>query len=166
EKIIPKAVAERVNYRANRYERAGIPKMLAKRAAYLLLLVSALDIIRTSNACKMNQKETAKLYFRVGEEFGLGWLRYSAEKLPTDNHWQKLAAAAMIEELYSHQRKITLRIVKSGNGKGDLLESWKKANGPLVYQAAQMQAELETAELVDLSMLAVASRNLSAIAGS
>ena len=166
DKITPKAVAERVDYRVNRYERAGIPKVLAKRAAYLLLLVSALDIIRTSNACKMSQRETAKLYFRVGEEFGLGWLRYCAEKLPTDNHWQKLAAAAMIEELYSHQRSITLRIVKSGKGQGDLLESWKKANGSVVKQTAQMLADLEVSELVDLSMLAVASRNLSAIGES
>ena len=114
----------------------------------------------------MSQRETAKLYFRVGEEFGLGWLRYCAEKLPTDNHWQKLAAAAMIEELYSHQRSITLRIVKSGKGQGDLLESWKKANGSVVKQTAQMLADLEVSELVDLSMLAVASRNLSAIGES
>ena len=114
----------------------------------------------------MKQKEVAKLYFRVGEEFGLGWLRYCAEKLPTDNHWQKLAAAAMIEELYTHQRGITLRVVMSKNAKGNLLENWKKANGPVVDQAAQLLAELETAEFVDLSMLAVASRNLSTIAGS
>ncbi|MBN07709.1 MAG: NAD-glutamate dehydrogenase [Rhodospirillaceae bacterium] len=166
EKITPKAVRERVDYRVNRYERAGIPKALAKRAAYLLLLVSALDIIRTSNACKMSRRETAKLYFRVGEEFGLGWLRYCAEKLPTNNHWQKLAAGAMIEELYSHQRGITLRIVKSAESKGDLLESWKKANNSFVNQNSQMLAELKMTELVDLSMLAVASRNLSTIAGS
>jgi len=166
ENIIPAAVADRVDFRANRYEKAGVPKALAKRAAYLLLLVSALDIIRTASACKMDQKDIASLYFRVGEDLGLGWLRYSAEKLPADNHWQKLASAAMIEELYTHQRGITLRIVNSGKGKGDLLEDWKKANSTVIDQTEQMLAELESAELVDLSMLAVASRHLSAIAGS
>jgi len=166
DKIIPTSVADRVDFRANRYERAGVPKTLAKRAAYLLLLVSALDIIRTSRACKIGQGDIASLYFRVGEEFGLGWLRYSAEKLPTDNHWHKLAADAMIEELYTHQRGITLRIVNSSKGKGDLLEDWKRANGTVIDQTTQMLTELNSAERVDLSMLAVASRHLSAIAGS
>ena len=163
EKTVPTEVTERVNFRAKRYVTSGIPAALAKRVAYLLLLVSSLDIIRAAASCRMSLSDVAVLYFRIGEQFGLGWLRYNAEKLPADNHWQKLAAAAVIEELYGHQRGITLRIVKSGGGKGDILDNWTKRNAGVMEQTSQMLSELEATEQVDLSMLAVASRHLSTV---
>jgi glutamate dehydrogenase len=165
EKIVPKEVVDRVNFRANRYISAGVPAALAKQIAYLRLLVSALDVIRAASASKMSLDAVAALYFQVGETFGMGWLRYNAEKLPADSHWQKLAAAAMIEELYGHQRGVTLRIMRDSKGKGDVLKVWSKKNEGLMDQTAQMLNELEAGEVVDLSMLAVASRQLSSIAG-
>jgi len=165
EKIVPKEVADRVNFRANRYISAGVPAALAKKIAYLRLLVSALDVIRAASASKMSLDAVAALYFQVGETFGMGWLRYNAEKLPADSHWQKLAAAAMIEELYGHQRGVTLRIIRDAKGKGDVLKTWAKKNQGLMDQTSQMLSELEAGEVVDLSMLAVASRQLSSIAG-
>ncbi|MBT3990246.1 MAG: NAD-glutamate dehydrogenase, partial [Rhodospirillaceae bacterium] len=128
ESILPDGVTDRVNFRANRYTQAGVPQGLAKKVAYLLLLVSSLDIVRTAASCNMKLEAVAKLYFEVGEALGLGWLRYNAEKLPGDNHWQKLASAAVIEELYSHQRGITARVVDNANGATDPLAEWQKSN--------------------------------------
>jgi glutamate dehydrogenase len=113
----------------------------------------------------MSLDAVAALYFQVGETFGMGWLRYNAEKLPADSHWQKLAAATMIEELYGHQRGVTLRIIRDAKGKGDVLKIWSEKNVGLMDQTAQMRSELEAGDVVDLSMLAVASRQLSSIAG-
>ena len=162
--VAPKEVVERVEYRAQRYAGEGVPVDLARRVAYLLLLISSFDIVRTEMLCKEKIADVARLYFRVGETFGLGWLRFGAEQLPADNHWQKLASAAMIEELYTHQKGITLRIVNGNGGGKDSLEAWMKSNPSLIEQTRQMMNELEAAEQVDLSMLAVASRHLSAIA--
>ena len=86
-------------------------------------------------------------------------------KSPTNNHWQNLAPALRSKNSQPSAR-YHLAIVKSAKSKGDLLESWKKANNSFVNQNSQMLAELKMTELVDLSMLAVASRNLSTIAGS
>ena len=163
ESVVPSAVTERVNFRANRYTLAGVPLALARRAAYLLLLVSSLDIVRTGASCKMKLEDVARLYFDVGETLGLGWLRYSAEKLPADNHWQKLASAAVIEELYSHQRGITTNVVNSTSGSSKPLADWQKSNASAMDQTNQMMKELEAAEQVDLSMLAVASRHLGTL---
>ena len=164
ESILPDDVTDRVNFRANRYTLEGVPKELAKRVAYLLLLVSALDIVRTAASCKMKLENVATLYFEVGESLGLGWLRYSAEKLPADNHWQKLASAAVIEELYAHQRGITTNVVNAANGASNPLADWQKTNAGAMDQSTQMMKELESAEQVDLSMLAVASRHLGTLA--
>jgi len=162
EKIAPKEVVDRVEFRIKRYTDTGVPAALARKIAYLILLVSALDIIRAAESSKKPLLEIAKLYFQVGETFGLGWLRYSAERLPADSHWQKLAAAAVIEELYSHQKNLTLRILKTARG-GNALEVWLKANPEAMEQLRQMLQELQAANPVDLSMLAVASRHLSAL---
>jgi glutamate dehydrogenase len=162
--VAPKEVIDRVEYRARRYAGEGVPLDLARRVAYLLLLISSFDIVRTENLCHVIIADVARLYFRVGETFGLGWLRFGAEQLPAENHWQKLASAAMIEELYTHQKGITLRIVNGVGGGRGALDAWVKSNTMLMEQTRQMMNELEAAEQVDLSMLAVASRHLSAIA--
>jgi glutamate dehydrogenase len=161
DKLAPKEVNDRIQFRVKRYTDVGVPEALAKRVAYLILMVSAPDIIRAAAACKRPLADVAKLYFRVGETFGLGWLRYSAEKLPAETHWQKLASAAVIEELYAHQKSLTLRIMNGG--KTDSLEKWIKDNAQTMEQMRQMLSELNSSEAVDLSMLAVASRHLSAI---
>ncbi|MDP6841374.1 MAG: NAD-glutamate dehydrogenase [Rhodospirillales bacterium] len=161
----PDEVIDRVEYRVQRYVSEGVPTDLARRVAYLLLLISSFDIVRTESACRIGIADVARLYFRVGEAFGLGWLRYGAEQLPADNHWQKLASAAMIEELYTHQIGITLRIITAAGGKADNLDAWISSNAQVMEQTRQMMNELEAAEQVDLSMLAVASRHLSAMAG-
>jgi len=70
----------------------------------------------------------------------------------------------MIEELYTHQKGITLRIVNGNGGGNGSLEAWMKSNPSLMEQTRQMMNELEAAEQVDLSMLAVASRHLSSLA--
>ena len=117
--------------------------------------------VRAGAQSKKPLADVARLYFHIGETFGLGWLRYNAEKLPADNHWQKLAAAAVIEELYAHQKNLTLRMLRGGGG--DPLASWIKANGLTMEQMKTMIADLSASEPVDLSMLAVASRHLSAL---
>jgi glutamate dehydrogenase len=162
--VAPQEVIERVEYRVQRYAGEGVPVDLARRVAYLLLLISSFDIVRTEMLCHVKIADVARLYFRVGEIFGLGWLRFGAEQLPAENHWQKLASAAMIEELYTHQKGITLRIVNGNGGGNGSLEAWMKSNPSLMEQTRQMMNELEAAEQVDLSMLAVASRHLSSLA--
>ena len=49
-----------------------------------------------------------------------------------------------------------------GSITGDPLERWTKTNASSLEQMKQMLTELSAADLVDLSMLAVASRHLSA----
>jgi glutamate dehydrogenase len=162
--VAPDDVIDHVDYRVQRYVDAGVPADLGRRVAYLLLLISSFDIVRIHADCRTGMADVARLYFHIGEAFGLGWLRYGAEQLPAENHWQKLAAAAVIEELYTHQKGIALRIVNATGGGSGSLDKWSATNAVIVEQSRQMMNELEAVEQVDLSMLAVASRHLSTIA--
>ena len=135
ENILPGDVAENLNKRTERLILVDVPKKLARNIACMLLLVSILDIVRITKSCSMTLEAVARLYFLVGEDLGLGWLRYNAEKLPVDNYWHKLAATALIEELYNHQRVITASIINRGNGS---FEGWKEKNVLFVNKTNSM----------------------------
>jgi glutamate dehydrogenase len=106
----------------------------------------------------------ARLYFNVGEELGFGWLRYQAEKLAAVSYWEKLAAAAVIEEFYAHQRDVVQAILEAAGGAANgAMEAWAAPRKASVDRARGLLVELEAASAVDLSMLTVASRQLSAL---
>ncbi len=165
ERLVPETVTQHIDFRIERYIGAGVPRALAGRIAYLILMISSGDIIRIADSREIGVEQAARIYFSVGEDFGIGWLRYSAEQMDADSHWKKMARAAVIEELYAHQRGLTLRVIEAAAKKrGDPLQNWIKANAETMAQTRAILSEMENAEQVDLSMLAVASRHLSHLA--
>jgi len=164
ENVIPPGVQKRANEWTARFKREGAPEPLARQMGHLMLQVSALDIVRTASACKLDVETVAKLYFEISERFGIGWLRLSAEALPVETHWQKLAIDAVIEELYAHQKAITLNVVLDANGADNPLDEWIKKHQADAERAWSLVKELKASEQMDLSMLAVASRRFAALA--
>ncbi|MBL6928366.1 MAG: NAD-glutamate dehydrogenase [Rhodospirillales bacterium] len=160
-------------YLADLEERAGVfveqgaPEELAIRVAAQVNLFSGLDIIRLAGARKLDVVEVSRIYFSLGGRFRLGRLRAAAESLGSDTHWQKLAVRALVEEIYTHQSALAGHVLDSG-GKGKdpalVIEKWVGANEVAVARTEAMLAELWTGEVDDLSMIAVASRQLRSLA--
>ncbi|MGF1641293.1 MAG: NAD-glutamate dehydrogenase [Rhodospirillales bacterium] len=154
----------RILHRAGRYREDGVPEDLARRIAYMIVLPSACDIVRIAAARGVDIEAVARLYFALGEFLGFGWLRYQAEKLVAGGHWQKLALAAVVEELYAHQHDVTLRVLDTaGMATDGAIETWTHACRPAVERSRALLGELATAAVVDLSMLTVASRQLGTL---
>ena len=165
ETVLPEDVNSRILHRARRYMDEGVPEDVARRVAYLIVMPSACDIVRISAARGVPAEDVATLYFALGEVLGFGWLRYQAEKRAATSYWERLAIAAVIEELYGHQRDITTRIYDNGAGVGDgAIEAWTHSRGPVFDRTRALMSELAAAPSVDLSMLTVASRQLRALA--
>ena len=102
----------------------------------------------------------------VGSRFRLGRLRAAAGNLDSESHWQQLAVAALIEEIYAHQLALTNQVIDGVGLKGDVseaVESWIGANAALVEPTEQLLSELWASEVNDLSMIAVASRQFRAM---
>ncbi|WP_142850505.1 NAD-glutamate dehydrogenase [Telmatospirillum sp. J64-1] len=164
DEILPQSLAESVGQRAQEYIGQGVPEELARRVASLVVLASGCDIVRIAASRDLVVAEAGRLYFAVGTRFGLGWLRGAAEHIPVVGGWQKLAVAAMIEELYAHQRDIARAVADSTDrdlSPEEAVTAWAEHQSGR-ERTEQLLAELRLAGQVDLAMLAVANRQFRA----
>jgi glutamate dehydrogenase len=160
-------VAGYVARAADSYKARGVPADTALDVALLFRIAAANDVWRLSDALKQPVLQVGKMYFLVGQRFGMGDLRRSTEDLARTSHWERLAVSAAVEELYAHQTKLTQLILTLGKAKklaGEkAIEAWVAANKAPVDRFDQVLGEIRGAETVSLAMLTVANRQLSAL---
>ena len=165
--VLPEKIAQRMADRSGHWRAQGAPVALADKIATLGVLPSACDIIRIACARSIEPEVVARLYFSIGQQLGFGWLRDSAQNLSAAGYWQRLAASAVIEELYAHQRDVTLKVLAGAGDAGDgAFEEWSRSRQSALDRSRALLTELEAAKDVDLAMLAVASRQLRALTES
>ena len=167
---LPKHYKRDVVRRGRPYVEAGVPKALANRIAGLVNMFSGCDIIRLANARKASVSDTAALYFAIGTRFHLGSLRAASDRLETQSHWQKLAVAALIEEIYGHQLALASQVLDGGKRRkkaiaaDKAISAWIDKNRITVERTEHLLAELSATDINDLAMIAVASRQLRTLA--
>jgi glutamate dehydrogenase len=165
-KALPIHYLSDLKLRAKHYTDKGVPEKLATAVANLVNLYSGCDVVRLANARRMKVLNVARVYFAVGTRFHLGGLRAAADTIASDTHWQQLAIAALIEEIYSHQLTLANRVLDFANGKMDpekAVQGWIDKNKTAVEPTDQLLSELWATQINDLSMIAVASRQLRAM---
>jgi len=147
----------------------NVPEDLAKRIANLSQLVSSLDIVRIATKAGIKVEEAAAVYYDVGTVFCLDWLRDGARKLIGDNHWDRLAVFAIIDDLYGHQRELTGAVLAEAKARGgslvaaEAIEAWRAARAVAAQRIDQLFADLRQVGKIELSMLAVANRALRSV---
>jgi glutamate dehydrogenase len=151
---------------AGRWESQGVPADLARRVASLGILASALDITRIARLCRRDVPDVASVYFELGHRFGMEWLRSRAAKVKTENHWQKQAVSAIIDDLYGLQSDLTARILSDGESHEAAITTWAAARQGPVDRINHLLTELRGVARVDLAMLAVANRQLRGLIAS
>lgn len=165
-----KATIELASARA---ESDGLPADLAHTIALMPLLSSACDIIRIADKMKADIPVTARAYFELGDHFHLDWMRQQARYLPTDDFWAAEALEGLIDQLYSCQAGITVRVLKDmngalpkkANGKTAILPNWIKEHGLQAEQIEPLFQELRGASHLDLPMLVIAEQRLRNLYG-
>ncbi len=148
--------------------KAGFAPPLAARLALLPRLISLAEIVRLANAVGRDPASVARVYFPVGARFGLDWLRETASglRVATAQHWDKMALAAIVDDIYGHQFALARAVLAAGEGPApERVEAWTKQRSALVAQTAKLVDDLRMAGTTDLAMLAVANRQLRALAG-
>ncbi|MBE0529716.1 MAG: NAD-glutamate dehydrogenase, partial [Rhodospirillales bacterium] len=120
-----------------------------------------------ASARKMDVIAASRLYFSVGGRLRLGDLRRAAAGLASETHLQKLAIRAVIDELFAHQKALTAQVLDAAAQEKDpdkAIGTWAKRHPEVFARTEQMLAELWAANVDDLAMIQVASRQLRALA--
>lgn len=165
-KIIPERYTRDLKERAEPLIEAGVPSDTAMRVAGLVNMVAGCDMARISKQSGATVKAVAAAYFKIGSHFRLGRLRGAAEALGSEGHWQQLAVDALIEEIYGHQTALTRQVMAVSGAKNNpekAFEAWLKKNDDVVSRASAILDELWGTDMDDLSMIAVASRQLRSL---
>jgi len=169
-KCLPEHYLKDITERAEPYIKAGVPESLATLVSGLVNMFSGCDILRLASTRKLSLIDASRLYFAIGSRFQMGSLRAASDSLENQSHWQKLASASLIEEIYGLQLALTRLVIDScENHKKSFdtdaaISAWIKKNHNSVEQADQMITEISSTEINDFAMLAVATRQLRALA--
>jgi glutamate dehydrogenase len=154
--ILPESHQAELKRRAAAFVEQGVPQALALRVARLDFLHSAVDIVRLAASGQKDVVDIGRRFFAIGSRFKLDALRAAARKLVVETQWQKLAAAALIEDFYAHQSDLTARAVGHDND----FESWITRHEADLARLEILVREIEGAPQPDLAMLTVANRAL------
>lgn len=168
--IIPTDAAIRttLTQRSEHLMDMGVPEDLAKRVAAMPQMVAVCDIVRIAEASGRDVLDVGATYFAVGSRFQLGMLRAAAEAVEAETHWQKLARAAAIDDLFGHQRELTRVVLAEGDGTKaghEVVEAWADSHQRSCARCDQLIDELRGAGQIDLAMLTVANRQIRAMVG-
>lgn len=160
EKILSSFARDDVAMRFERFHQAGVPEDLARSVAQLKVLSSACDVVRLAAQADAPVVEVGGVYSTVGDRFGLDWLRSSANRIPSDNQWHRLALGAIIDDLWGLQTEIAGRVLNREGSSNGAVEEWAKARGETVDRLDSLLGEIRSLSQLDLAMLAVMNREL------
>ena len=123
---------------------------------------SACHVVHAALANERPVDEVGRIYFSVGAELGLDWLRSAAESVAPEGHWDRLAIGAIVDDLYGQQRALATRVIQDSNGKRDkaAVKAWVQANKSAVDRSTTLIEEFRSSGTVDIARLALANRQV------
>ena len=145
---------------------AGVPADLAASIARLGPLAAACDVVQEAQETELDANSVATVFFETGRRFACAWIRSQARNLPQVEHWDMLAAEAIAEDSYAHQRALTARVLEASSEHPGIqaIESWEGANKDSLSRFRVVLGELKSASSLNLSMLNVVNRSLRVLA--
>jgi glutamate dehydrogenase len=165
--LSPEGAAD-LRRRVEAFKEQGTPEPVAAGVAALERLVSAFDIVRIAEPMSLPIDRAGALYFAVGARFGLDWLRSAAAASVAGGRWSKLAFRSLLDEIDAIQSGLAASAIAGGLDGADpiaALERWSEKRKAPVKRADDVIADIRATGRVDLAMLAVAARQLRALAG-
>jgi glutamate dehydrogenase len=167
--IVAPAERAALAHRAREFTARNVPEAIAGVIAALDPLASTLDIVRIARQTTLDLQRVGRLYFTIGMRFGIDRLRDAAEALVPETPWQRQALAAIIGDLFGHQGTLAAAVLASGADREDpdaMIGKWIAPRRHAVERTDRLLADIKGAPALDLSMLAVANRQIRALTDS
>jgi glutamate dehydrogenase len=136
---------------------AGVPLGLAARSARWPWLHTGFDIVEIAHSESCNVADAATAYWSVFDAFDVGWLWDGVGALPRSDRWQQQARSVVRDDLMTAIADLTRNVIRTADGSP---AEWIEANERAVGRALAMHTEIRRAEMLDLTTLSVALRQL------
>lgn len=150
-------------------KKQGVDKALSATFASLPLLATVPDVVRLMADMNAPVHTVLPVYFGVAGMLELEAVRGFASALPAPDHWQQQAKLALLENLNSHQRRLTRTVLKAAQKETKplkMLELWQGQHAENIarYRATLAEIRQTTAHptAAMLSVLASCLKPLSA----
>jgi glutamate dehydrogenase len=145
----------------------GAPDALARRVAGLGAAQAGIDIVDTAVQRGIPVERAARVYFGLGAELGIDWIRSEIERLGVDGHWQSVARSTLREESYSLQRALATEVLESAgeHGPDAAVAAWIKARPRRCENLRRTIQEMRGVDGTDFATLSVALQAVRRLAG-
>ena len=158
--ILTDTQVETFNERISTYVEHGVPEGTAREIVCLEPLASAADIVHVANELGREVGDVGRAYFAVGARLGYDWLRAAGEQITSDDHWERLAIAGIIDDLYSQQRTLTKTILSGRTAQGAAaVDEWADSRARPIERALALIAEYKAGGAVTVGKLGFAARH-------
>jgi glutamate dehydrogenase len=154
---------ETYDQRLEELKSAGVPKELAARSAAMPSMLAVFDTVEAAKATQRQQEMVMQVYFLLGAQLDLNWLRDRIIELPRANRWQALARASLRDELYSLHRAITQEVLQVAGRSSDpqeAIDKWHERNEQSIERALGMIGDVRASRSYDTTTLPVALREV------
>jgi glutamate dehydrogenase len=142
---------------------AGVPEALARQVAGMPAVLSALDVVSAAEATGRDQDDVSRVYFKLGFNLELNWLRNRIVELPRADRWQALARTALRDELYGLQRALTEEVLNSAPDGADpetAIDDWRERHASALERCLGVLADIRASRTYDMTTLPVALREV------
>jgi glutamate dehydrogenase len=165
-KLLGPEALKRYTETADLYADIGVPEKLAQRLAGLGPLYSSLDIVTVAREHDLDEAQVGGVYFMLGDELSIQWLRDQIERLPVQGRWQAMARNSLRENVYRLQRDLAAQLVASGGGSAaTLVREWLGAHPAAVGRLRTTLGEMRSTGALDFATLSVAVQELRQLSG-
>ncbi len=142
------------------YLDGGFPASLARRTAILMRLLPALDVVETAAQRNMKANQVAHVYFGLGRELRLKWLREQLENLQVKGQWHAVARANMRDELVSIQNTLVEQVLTEQGKSAKAVEKWLEKHQTEIAAVVKMMNDMADLPVMDYATVSVAVRTL------
>ena len=146
----------------------GIPEPVARRHAYQGELAHAPDIIDLGHITGRPIRSVARVFFLLGQLFGINWLEARVDQLPASSRWHRRAIQAVDEDLLMLRRDLAERVLTesaSDSTPQQAMESYLATRGNAHDRLTKFMSSLALDGVDDVASVIVAIRQIRALVG-
>ncbi|MEI7669285.1 MAG: NAD-glutamate dehydrogenase domain-containing protein, partial [Pseudomonadota bacterium] len=158
--IISEEISASLKERSEYLLANNVPAEITDGILALSVLFSTPDLVRVANDSGRSIAEVGEFYFSVGSLLSLDWLRSHATKINTTSHWDAIALASIISNIYEEQRRLTSAVLNAGS-----INNWQSANNIEIERFGAFIRDLKMSDNFSLTKLVIAEKKIKELGG-